>query len=134
MSDRHARRLFIPAALFNLLAGLPMLVATRPIAELLGLEVTPTATLFMQITMGVVVVFAWAYWMIARDPVRYRPYIVLGLLLKIMVVAVIFAHWLAGNIAWPLPALASGDILFALLFWRYYQQTEGRAPAWQGNA
>ena len=134
MSDRHARRLFIPAALFNLFAGLPMLASTRPVAELLGLEVTPTSTLFMQVTMGVVVVFAWAYWMIARDPVRYRPYIVLGLLLKIMVVAVIFAHWLAGNIAWPLPALASGDILFALLFWRYYQQTEGRAPAWQGNA
>ncbi|MNJ72505.1 hypothetical protein D3C77_691620 [compost metagenome] len=87
----------------------------------------------MQLTMGVVVVFAWAYWMIARDPVRYRPYIVLGLLLKIMVVTIIFGHWLAGNIGWPLPALASGDILFGLLFWRYYQQTEGRAPAWNGN-
>ncbi|MNN48512.1 hypothetical protein D3C81_1629940 [compost metagenome] len=50
-----------------------------------------------------------------------------------MVVTIIFGHWLAGNIGWPLPALASGDILFGLLFWRYYQQTEGRAPAWNGN-
>jgi hypothetical protein len=39
------------------------------------------------------------------------------------VVAVITSHWLAGTIAWPLPALAASDIVFALLFWRYLSST-----------
>lgn len=134
MSDRHARWLFLSAAWFNLLVGLPVLVAMDPVARLIGLELTPTATLFIQITMGVVVVFGLAYWMVARDPLRYRPYIPLGMSLKLLVVLLIQGHWLAGNIAWPLPVLACGDILFALLFWRYYRKTSGNVPVWNGNA
>ncbi|MBK5356586.1 hypothetical protein JFU37_29485 [Pseudomonas sp. TH41] len=123
MSNSSARTLFGSAAGFNVLAGLPFLVALQPVAALMGLQVTPTSALFIQITMALVVMFGWAYWMISRDPVRYRPYIVLGILLKILVVAVIYGHWLAGNIPWPLPVLASGDIIFALLFWRYLSST-----------
>lgn len=123
MPDTYTRTLFFSAACFNVLAGLPFLVAMRPMAELMGLQITPTSTLFIQITMGLVVIFGWAYWMIGRDPVRYRPYIVLGVILKILVVSVIYSHWLAGNIPWPLPVLASGDIVYALLFWRYLSST-----------
>lgn len=123
MSNSYSRTLFGSAAGFNVLAGLPLLVAMQPVAALMGLQVTPTSTLFIQITMALVVMFGWAYWMISRDPVRYRPYIVLGILLKVLVVAVIYGHWLAGNIPWPLPVLASGDIVFALLFWRYLSST-----------
>ena len=134
MSDGHVRWLFISAACFNLLAGLPLLVAMRPVAGLMGLEITPTSTLFIQITMGVVLVFGLAYWMIARDPVRYRPYIPLAIGLKVLVVVVIHGHWLAGNLAWPLALLASGDIVYALLFWRYYQRTAVPAPALPSRA
>lgn len=119
----YTRTLFFSAACFNVLAGLPLLVAMRPVAELLGLQITPTSAPFIQITMALVVIFGWAYWMIARDPLRYRPYIVLGVFLKLVVVAVIYGHWLVGNIPWPLPMLASGDILYALLFWRYLSST-----------
>jgi type IV secretory pathway VirB3-like protein len=123
MQSNYTKGLFKSAACFNVLAGLPLLVAMRPAADLMGLEVTPTSALFMQITMALVIMFGWAYWMISRDPVRYRPYIVLGVALKIMVVGLIFGHWLAGSIPWPLPVLASGDILYALLFWRYLSST-----------
>ena len=123
MSNAYARTLFSIAAGFNILAGLPLLVATQPVAQLMGLQMTPTTGLFIQITMIVVLMFGWAYWMISRDPVRYRPYIVLGIALKILVVAVITSHWLVGTIAWPLPALAASDIVFALLFWRYLSST-----------
>jgi len=37
---------------------------------------------------------------------------------------VVYGHWLAGSIPWPLPVAASGDIVYALLFWRYYQRAE----------
>jgi uncharacterized membrane protein (DUF106 family) len=123
MSNAYARTLFSTAAGFNILAGLPLLVFTQPVAHLMGLQITPTAGLFIQISMIVVLVFGWAYWMISRDPVRYRPYVVLGMILKILVVAVVSSHWLAGTISWPLPTLVASDIVFALLFWRYLNST-----------
>lgn len=123
MQNAYTNGLFKSAACFNVLAGLPFLVAMAPVANLMGLEVTPTSALFIQITMALVVIFGWAYWMISCDPVRFRPYIVLGIVLKIMVVAIIWGHWLAGSISWPLPVLASGDIVYALLFWRYLSGT-----------
>ncbi|MBK5354476.1 hypothetical protein JFU37_18465 [Pseudomonas sp. TH41] len=119
MQTKYSSGLFKIAACFNLLAGLPFLLATTPVASLVGLEVTPTSMLFIQITMAMVVMFGWAYWMVSVDPARYRPFIGLGLASKIMVVALIGGYWLTGNIPWQLPALASGDIVFAALFWRY---------------
>ncbi|MNR68936.1 hypothetical protein D3C85_1938270 [compost metagenome] len=62
--------------------------------------------------------------MIARDPLHYRPYILLGIILKVLFVVVVYGHWLAGSIPWPLPVVASGDIVYALLFWRYFQRAE----------
>jgi hypothetical protein len=119
MKTAHTEGLFKIAACFNLLAGLPLLLATTHVAPLLGLEVNPTSTLFIQITTAMVVMFGWAYWMVSVDPVRYRPLIGLGLASKIMVIALIGGYWLVGNIPWQLPTLASGDIVFAVLFWRY---------------
>ena len=122
------RALFVCAACFNWLAGLPLLVATTPFAGLLGLELNPTAILFIQLTAGVIVVFGGVYAMIARDPVRYRAYIPLGMILKIYVVVVIYGWWLAGGISWHFPALAAGDVVFAALFWRYYRATRASNP------
>lgn len=119
MHTAFTNGLFKSAACFNVLAGLPLLVAMRPVADLMGLEITPTSALFIQITMAIVVIFGWAYWMISVDPVRYRPFVVLGIVLKILVVSLILGHWLAGNIPWRLPLLASGDIVYAVLFWRF---------------
>jgi hypothetical protein len=123
MPNIYTHALFKSAACFNVLAGLPFLLAMRPVADLVGLGITPTSALFIQLTMAIVVVFGWVYWTISVDPVRYRPYILLGVLLKPLFAFIIFGHWLAGDIPWPLPALASADILYALLFWRYFRNT-----------
>ena len=123
MSPSYTRLLFISGAIFNLLAGLPFLIAPEFMAALMGLELNATAAMFLQLTFALVVVFGWVYWMIARDPVRNRPYILLGIILKLLVVAIFFGHWLSGNIPGHLPALASGDIFYALLFWLYYRRT-----------
>ena len=123
LSNNYTNGLFKSAACFNVLAGLPLLVAMGPVAELMGLEITPTSALFIHLTMTLVVMFGGGYWMISVDPVRYRPYILLGVLLKPVFVILIYGHWLAGSIPWPLPALASVDILYAALFWRYLSNT-----------
>lgn len=128
MAPNTHRKLFISAAWFNILAGLPLLVAMGPVAGLMGLQLNPTAVLFIHITAGLIVVFGGVYWMIARDPVRYRPYIPLGIILKIFFVVVVYGHWLSGSVSWPLPALAFVDVIYAVLFWRYYRQTAARIP------
>ena len=117
------RPLFYAAACFNWLAGIPLLVATAQFARLLGLELNATASLFIHITAAVIIVFGGVYALIARDPVRYRVYIPLGIVLKICLVAIVYGWWYSGGIPWPLPALAAGDILFAALFWRYLRAT-----------
>jgi len=126
MAPNAHRALFISAGWFNILAGLPLLVATAAFAGLLGLQLNPVATMFIQLTACIIVVFGGAYWMIARDPERFRPYVPLGIILKAAVIVIFYGHWLAGSIPWPLPALASGDIVFGVLFWRYYKQTAGK--------
>ena len=123
MSPSYTNLLFKSGAIFNVLAGLPFLIAPQTMAALAGLELNATAAMLMQIIFALVVIFGWVYWMIAVDPVRYRPYIVLGIILKVLFVVVVCAHWLAGNIPGQLPALACGDIVYALLFWIYYQRT-----------
>jgi hypothetical protein len=123
MAPNAHRNLFISAAWFNILAGLPLLVATGTVAGLMGLQVNPTAALFIHLTAGIIVVFGGVYWMIARDPERFRPYIPLGIILKAFVVVVVYGHWLSGSISWPLPALAACDLIYALLFWRYYRRS-----------
>jgi hypothetical protein len=124
MSSRYSKQLFTSAAVFNFLACAILLLCSGPLAGFAQFEINPTATLFIQVVAGLVGFFGWAYWKIATDPVLYRPYILLGAILKVMIVTLIYGHWLAGNIAWPLPALASGDIVFAVLFWRFYLQQE----------
>src|SRR5450432_4608832 len=112
MAPNAHRTLFISAGCFNILAGLPMLVVTVTFAGLMGLQITPTANTFIQLTACIILVFGGAYWMIARDPERFRPYIPLGIILKGVVVVLFFGHWIIGNIPWPLPALAAGDIIY----------------------
>jgi len=122
MTPMSHRGLFLSAAWFNILVGLSFIVAMNTVAGLTGLQINPTAAMFMQITAGLIVAFGIAYGLVARDPVRYRPYIPFGALLKVMVVVIIWGHWLAGNISWLLPALAAVDAIYAVLFWRYYNQ------------
>lgn len=110
----NARRLFTVAALFNLAVGLPMLLAYPFAARLLGLAGPPTA--WFHLTAAIVLVFGYAYWQVARDPVANRPYAVLGVLGKAAFVAVIYAHWLAGDLSPRVAVLVTADLVFALLF------------------
>jgi amino acid transporter len=73
--------------------------------------------------------FGWIYWLIAKEPQRFRPLIMLGLLLKVAVVGFVFSYWAMGIIGWPMPVLIFGDVIYAGLFWHYYRRN---APALAG--
>lgn len=116
-----ARRLFIPAALFNFVAGGLFLLAMPWLAGPMRIELTPSALPFVHMTAGAVLLLGWGYWQVAVDPVRNRIVIVLGIIGKLAVVAIAFGHALAGNIGWGVPALTVVDFVFAILFWRFLQ-------------
>ncbi len=113
----NAKPLFTVAAIFNLLVGLPMLLAFPLVSRLLGVEGGPTV--WYHICAAIVVIFGYAYWRIARDPVGFRPYIALGIIGKLVFVVAIYGHWLAGDASGRMALLVTVDLVFAILFALY---------------
>jgi hypothetical protein len=117
--NMHARRLFIPAAIFNFLAGGAFLFALPQLAVLMKIQLSPSMLPFVHATVGAVLLLGWGYWQVANDPVRNRIVIVMGIAGKLLFVAIGFGHALAGNIGWAFAALTAVDLVFAVLFWRF---------------
>jgi hypothetical protein len=119
----NARLLFTVAAIFNAVVGLGMLLTYGLLAPRLGFP--PQPTVWMHIVALIVLVFGYAYWRIAKDPVRFREYVVLGIVGKLAFVIAIYGHFLAGDATAALAVLVTGDLIFAGLFAAYL----GRTPA-----
>jgi hypothetical protein len=117
----NARPLFTVAAIFNVLVGLGMLLAYGLLTPWLGLPAKPTV--WIHIVALVVLIFGYAYWRIAMDPVRFREYVVLGIVGKLAFAAAIYAHYLAGDATAAMAVLVSADVLFAALFAAYLKGT-----------
>lgn len=126
MSPIATRRLFQSAAIFNYLAGLPILLAGRQMAALMGVDGVQETLAFTQVTGLAIIGFGWGYWMVAMDPERNRAIVVLGLALKLCFVAVAVGNWLVGTINPLLPLLALGDVVYAWLFWLHLRQPIAR--------
>lgn len=113
----HARWLMGTAALFNWSVVLCFLFLNTQLSVLLQLDSVGGSNLAMRdLALALVATFGAAYLYAAIDPIRGRPYIVLGVLGKSLAALTIFTHWLAGNIGWQLPMLLIGDVLYSLLF------------------
>jgi len=120
---RHARWLFLTAALFNWSVALGLLLIEPVLRPRLGLEIATGSNLALR-DLGLVLIisFGIAYLCVSLNPVRFRPYIGLGVLGKSLVLVAIYGHWLAGHIGWQLPALALGDALYSLLFLQFLRR------------
>jgi hypothetical protein len=115
----NARTLFGIAAAFNFLVGLLMLVAYPLVAQVLGLEGPPTV--WFHIAAAIVIIFGYAYWRIAQDPVTYRPFVALGAIAKLAFVIAIYGHWLVGTASSAMALLVTADLIFAVLFVAYFK-------------
>ena len=121
MADRPGTLLFRIGAAFNVLVGLPMLVAWPTAAALLG--VTTPRSVYTDLVGAIVAMFGWVYWRIAEDPVGCRSYVLLGIVGKLTFVAVIYANWALGRAPAALAALVTADLVFAILFARWLRRT-----------
>jgi hypothetical protein len=111
------RAIFASAALFNWAVGAGLILTMPLLERLLGLEpVATSAKVFVDLFGVVVIAFGAAYLMLAIDFRKYRAFAVLGAAAKLAVVATVSCHFLAGHIGWPLLALSSVDLVYALLF------------------
>lgn len=130
----NPRILFGTGALFNALAGLPLFLAPQWMAQIFALPGTSGELLFMRFMGAAVVGFGYLYWLIGIDPQRYRPIILVGLLLKGVVVVLLVQAWLASQIAASAPLLAMGDLIYLCLFGMYWRSTAGEGGAVQSGA
>lgn len=132
MPNSYTKRLFTTAALFNWSAAALIFVAgLRPAWTLLiGLDpASGSARLFFQFGIAAIALFGWVYWQVALDPVRNRPFALLGVIGKLMTVALIWGHWALGSIGWPLAVLVVVDLTYAILFWRWHMGDSARTSA-----
>ena len=123
----YAHWLFGLAAAFNALVGLAMLLGRPLLGPMLGLApLVGTNIAIANLAAGLILTFAYAYLRVAMDPVRFRPFIGLAVIGKLLAVACVVWPWLAGDIDARLPRLVAGDFVFALLFADYLRRTGGR--------
>jgi hypothetical protein len=118
--------LFRFAAIFNWIAGLPLLLAPTVMLSTLGVE--PPADLTFHRLSGLLIAFFGAvYWIIARDAVRFRPLAKLGVAGKVLVFALFAQGWVAGQAPDAAAGLAVGDLLFGFAFTAALWVTRDRA-------
>ena len=112
--------LFLIAAIFNFIVGVSFLAAYPWVSRLLGFEASPDV--FFHIVAGLVLLFGALYWLIWRNPVRFRLFIPLGAVAKLIFVIAIYAHWILGSTSGLLALLVSADLVFAILFFYVYRE------------
>ena len=118
----NERVLFVPAAIFNWVVGISILGGYSLVARLLELSGPPTV--WVHLVAAIVILFGFAYWFVAAQPQRYRPFVGLGGVGKLAFVGVIYYHWLLGDASPRLAMLVTVDLVFALLFFRYLRASQ----------
>ncbi len=118
---RFARRVFLIAGVFGVLLLPPMYF----FEDLLGRRAPPPITHpeFYYGFVGVTLAWQLVYLLIAQDPVRYRPMMLLAMMAKLSFAIAVFVLLALGRV-WGWMALgAIADLIFVLLFGYAYAST-----------
>lgn len=123
------QKFFAFAALFNWVAGLNILFAPDLLYQILFIDerIVPGALLFSDLTAVLVLTFGWAYWTISRDPPAHRDLVMMGIIGKTLFVVVAWYHALVGSGPLNFALLVLADLVFALLFLRFWLMTRAQS-------
>ena len=120
----YARALFGTAAFFNVSTALAFLFLRHRLAPVVGLDpVAGTNLVFLYVAALLVATFGYAYLRVAQDPERFRAFVELGVIGKLLAVAAVGWLWTTGEIGGQFPLLVSADLVFALLFLDFLRRT-----------
>lgn len=121
----YARWLFGTAAIFNIVLGLAVIFARPLMAAKLGIEPAEGVNLVFANLAGLLAaMIGVVYWMIGREPERYRPLILLSAVGKTLAVALVMIPFGRGEIGGALPLLVMGDLIYATLFLDYLRRSK----------
>ncbi len=124
MTEQGWTRLFIAAAIFNLLVGLPQLIDPAMGPKLLPLPAGDF--IWPRIAGGLIVMFGIGYFIVSRDLDRNRGIIGLGVAGKLMIVLILLIYWIKGTIGFWSFSISLIDLAFALLFLRFLTRYPAR--------
>jgi hypothetical protein len=126
----QARWLFGSAALYNICGALPFLFLRPWIEPLLHLDTVAGTNLpTLYLCCGFVILFGYAYILLARDPARYRNYIHLAIIGKLIAIVSFTVPWIGGQIPTPLIASIAGDPIYVVLFVLFLRSVPDQARA-----
>lgn len=126
----QARWLFGSAALYNIAGALPFLFLHPQIEPLFHLDpVAGTNLPTLYLCCGFIILFGYAYILLARDPARYRNYIHLAIIGKLMAIVSFTVPWVAGEIPSILIASIAGDPVYVVLFALFLRSLPEQAGA-----
>lgn len=112
---RWINPLFIVAGLYDGILGIIFLTLPLCIFSAAGVP-PPNHIGYVQFPAMLLIVFAILFFNIAKDPLANRGLILYGILLKVSYCAVIFPHWLMGNMPSMWVPFAFFDLAFLVIF------------------
>lgn len=124
---KFAKIAFLIGGWYGIVALLPQYFAE----DLVGKHFPPPVTHpeYYYGFIGVVVVWHLLFLLISKDPIRYRPAMLLATAEKFVFGVPTIALYLQGRVVLPILIAAVVDILFGLLFLEAYRRTGKAQPA-----
>jgi len=112
------KMLYISAA-FNLLAAVLLVLFAHLAPAWLGLAVSDASQLlYVDLSAWLILMFGLAYALGGYDLTRFWPFVAMGALGKLGVVALAIGYFACGHASLLVALLSLGDLLFAILFAR----------------
>ena len=126
---KFSRILFLIAGIYGIVALTPQYFTEK----LIGRRFPPPITHpeYYYGFVGVVVVWHLLFLVISKDPARYRPLMLLGVLEKFVFGLPTVALYLQGRVSKPILIGAVIDLVFGVLFILAYRASKDAAVAYQ---
>lgn len=114
------KKLFLIAALYNLGLGFIHLVFYPRIAAAVDMPAhLREADVFSQMAILLAMVFGVGYYMVSTDLSAHRGIVLLGIIGKVAVFVLFLYHLRYSGLPAPAFLIGVGDLVFALLFWKF---------------
>jgi hypothetical protein len=127
-STRYYRRLFLAAAVWNILAAATLLLLSvnQTFRNEVGFPPSPDA-IASQLLGSCLFAFGLGYYWLSRDLSKNRDLVTLGVIGKPLVFVVFFWHAIARDIPPRMVVPSIVDLLFGVLFLEFLVRTRGKA-------
>lgn len=115
MRTEWVRPLFLLAAGYDLVLGVVFAVGFRSILPRFQVPL-PNHDAYVQLPAALIAIFGIGFWYVARDPMRNRDLIRLGVMLKLAFSGIVLGHYFAGTMPAMWVPFAVADLAFMAAF------------------